>query len=440
MTREEYPALEAWRRDQILRPMLPAKICVWTETFVELADDLAPGIIVEVECPDCEGRGYVDYAYEPGPFIDFGSDMRRDGLLVACRPWRDDDFFDRLQNDGLLTGKTPKLMSTFKVETRAVARHTDADGTTTERRWCTCYDDPASVLGHRTHSLADLIRAYIKLEPWAADELFVLVERLQDQGVRWGLWLAHWMVPARPGRPPRSQRRPSHPARKELEQELAMVARWAGEERRRASDRRWATLGTNEIYDELRRQSDGVEAAASLLAAGGIATQREAESAIVRAVRRIVEPTQTAAQSAARLGVNLAEYQRRWMEDGDRVTIPRARRWQTDYGGVMVTQPEPLMYLDDLVGPPPAEPPARLRGRQGYAILDDLAYQAPVEPTREGVVRLPEGEFIEGEFTVHELEAVVADPPDIAPEPPRQRQGPPIGDRLARRLRRGRPR
>lgn len=169
-----------------------------------------------------------------------------------------------------------------------------------------------------------------------------------------------------------------------------------------------------------------------------IATQHEAESAIVRAMR-ISEPT----QSAARLGVTLPEYQRRWMDDGDRVTLAQARRWQ-DYGGVMVTRPEPLMF----VGPLPAEPPARPRGRRGYAILDDAAFEPTVReggPVNRGLFKTTAcGPSLVGsdhpDDTGPELSPAYA-PPEPAPaEPSRQRRGPPIGDRLARRLRRGRPR
>lgn len=175
MTLEEYPALATWRRRQLLRPMLPAMSCVWTETIVELADELARDITVEVECPDCEGRGYVDYSYDTGSVRALGGRM-----FTVGTPMRQDHFAritSSLRTDGLLVIDGDE---TLELDHRAVASHSDlVDGrvTTTERRWCACYDDPAPVLGRRTHALAGLIRAHVKREPWAAAELYVLAER-----------------------------------------------------------------------------------------------------------------------------------------------------------------------------------------------------------------------------------------------------------------------
>ena len=70
------------------------------------------------------------------------------------------------------------------------------------------------------HSLADLIRHAAVGTPWALAHAYVLVDQLQSQGNRWGYWLAALLSPRRWGG------WWTHPARKEVESEIALVLAW----------------------------------------------------------------------------------------------------------------------------------------------------------------------------------------------------------------------
>ena len=495
MAREQYPKLAAefallWTEFDD----------VWTGAFHAMAGELAPGVTAEVECPDCEGRGYVDRVRDdrltdglslPRGFFDAPSrgtpeTEAYNRVVENLREgWLGDraGIFNRLRAAQRSPWQSAMMVTIddtepIEVETHAVATHSELAGGrvyTTERRWCTCYDDPAPVLGRRTYSLADLIRAHVDRKPWAAAELTVMGERLMSQGNRWGLWLAHWMAPARPRRrrrprrwsgrlPVRRSKRvrwPTHPARKELEGELAMVANWARAERRRA--RRRAALVTDPpwVFPTSRRFGglispqpermayiEGVSAMAGLASAAhevsrgivefGASLERAAES--IRHLARVAGLDENATAEVVRLG----------QEHGDdfaRAAINAHMRW-TDHQirGVSHDPPWPRVMsdrwdyeiLDDVAMRDPGYPehiqpggPDRRRPAQMRELVDDIIETSRTEPTPDTVLLRADWQTL-GQRPPPE--------PAPSPEPSRSRQGPPIGDRLARRLRRRRDR
>lgn len=501
--REEYPALADYG-------LLWADLDAWTATLHTMASELARGITVEVECQDCEGRGYVDTHLEatnvringakvytdPEGFVDLArlgdepsrSSRPRSYLIGTPSPR---DFYDRitssLHTDGL-AGRRPDPLGPLTIVEIAVASHSDlVDGrvTTTERRWCTCYDDPAPVLGRRTHALAGLIRAHVKREPWAAAELYVLAERLQTQGSRWGLWLAHWMVSARPrrrrrprrwsGRAPRNRRsiaverwlRPSHPARKELELELAMVARWARDRLRRRLEAeldfaRAAIIGVNRYVSGSLASIEG-----SLLSVGGIETAAVRETGVGRVSVRwsgwaVPLDVATALDRSLPAGVEAVVLPR---VPGYQVpATPGDRRREAEARALDLAYRRPEMLfepsaLDSLVGAPvtaalmadvdPGAPAPELLdyqrewlegGRRVVGRVDSVSVEGDTRTGLRATARLSlDAAEVERISQAAEISAgyAAAEP---AAEPARSRQGPPIGDRLARRLRRGRPR